>query len=104
MRRVIGLGAASLLAAGALLVGIAGCGDDGGGGTIIRGTIDQPVSYDPAGAYDLPSYDALVNIYQNLLQIPPGGSEPEPEAAESCDFTDNRNTTFECTLKDGLEF
>jgi peptide/nickel transport system substrate-binding protein len=107
MTRVRGLGAASLLAAGALLVGMSGCGGDGGGGgggTIIRGTIDPVISYDPAGAYDLGSYDALVNIYQNLLQIPPGGSEPEPEAAESCDFTDQRNTTFECTLKDGLEF
>jgi peptide/nickel transport system substrate-binding protein len=105
MTRVRGLGAASLLAAAVLLVGVTGCGDDGGGGgTIIRGTIDQPITYDPAGAYDLPSWDALVNIYQNLLQIPPGGSEPEPEAAESCDFTDAKNTTFECTLKDGLEF
>jgi peptide/nickel transport system substrate-binding protein len=106
MSRFRGIAAVSLLAAGALLVGVAGCGDDGGGasGTIIRGTIDQPVSYDPAGAYDLPSYDVLTNVYQNLLQIPPGGTDPEPEAAESCDFTDNKNTTFECTLKDGLEF
>ena len=97
-------GVASLLVAAALLVGVTGCGDDGGGsgGTIIRGTIDQPVSYDPAGAYDLPSYDVLVNVYQNLLQIPPGGSKPEPEAAESCDFTND--TTYECTLKDGLKF
>jgi peptide/nickel transport system substrate-binding protein len=82
----------------------AGCGgdDDGGGGTIIRGTIDQPVSYDPAGAYDLPSYDVLTNTYQNLLQIPPGSVEPEPEAAESCEFTND--TTYECTMKDGLTF
>jgi peptide/nickel transport system substrate-binding protein len=99
-----GLGAASLLAAGALLVGIAGCGGNGGGegGTIIRGTIDQPITYDPAGAYDLPSWDVLVNVYQNLLQVPPGGTKAEPEAAESCDFTND--TTYKCTLKDGLEF
>jgi peptide/nickel transport system substrate-binding protein len=104
MSRLRGIGAVSLLAAAALLVGITGCGGGGtgGGGTIIRGTIDQPVSYDPAGAYDLPSYDALVNIYQNLLQIPPGGTKPEPEAAQSCDFTND--TTYECTLKDGLKF
>jgi peptide/nickel transport system substrate-binding protein len=88
----------------ALAVGAAGCGGDDGGeaGTIIRGTTDQPVSYDPAGAYDLPSYDAIYNVYQNVLTIPPGGNKPEPEAAESCDFTDD--TTYECTMKDGLTF
>jgi peptide/nickel transport system substrate-binding protein len=92
-----------MVAAAMVALAVGGCGGGtGGGGTIIRGTIDQPVSYDPAGAYDLPSYDALVNIYQNLLQIPPGGTKPEPEAAESCDFTND--TTYECTLKDGLQF
>jgi peptide/nickel transport system substrate-binding protein len=89
----------------ALAVGAAGCGgdDDGGeSGTIIRGTTDQPVSYDPAGAYDLPSWDVIYNVYQNVLTIPAGGNKPEPEAAESCDFTDD--TTYECTMKDGLTF
>jgi peptide/nickel transport system substrate-binding protein len=97
-------GVAGLVAVAALLVGITGCGDSGGGGggTIIRGTTDQPVSYDPAGAYDLPSYDVIYNVYQNLLTIPPGGNKPEPEAADSCDFTND--TTYECTLKDGLKF
>jgi peptide/nickel transport system substrate-binding protein len=87
--------------------GLAACGSDdsgGGGGTIIRGTTDQPISYDPAGAYDLPSYDGIYAAYQNLMQFPPGASKPEPEAAESCDFTDNTNTTFECTMRDGLKF
>jgi peptide/nickel transport system substrate-binding protein len=93
---------------GALGLGVAACGsDDSGGGsgtsgTIIRGTTDQPVSLDPAGAYDLPSYDVIYNIYQNLLQFPPGEEKPVPEAAESCDFTDD--TTYECTIKDGLKF
>jgi peptide/nickel transport system substrate-binding protein len=88
--------------------GLAACGDDddggGGGGPITRGTIDQPISYDPAGAYDLPSYDGIYAAYQNLMQFPPGASKPEPEAAESCDFTDEQNTTFECTMRDGLKF
>jgi peptide/nickel transport system substrate-binding protein len=87
--------------------GLAACGDDDGGGssgTIIRGTTDQPISYDPAGAYDLPSYDGIYAAYQNLMQFPPGATKPEPEAAESCDFTDNDNTTFECTMRDGLKF
>src|SRR5215203_6106346 len=87
---------------GALAFAAVGCGESGGGGTIIRGTTDQPVSYDPAGAYDLPSYDVIYNVYQNLLTIPPGDNKPVPEAAEKCDFTND--TTYECTLKDGLKF
>src|SRR5919198_4808759 len=82
----------------ALLAALAaGCGSSGGGGgVIIRGTTDQPVSYDPAGAYDLPSYDVVYAVYQNLLTIPAGGNTPQPEAAQSCDFTDK--TTYKCTL------
>jgi len=95
------------IAAGAF--GLAACGDDdsssgGASGTLIHGTTDQPVSYDPAGSYDLPSYNVIFNVYQNLLQIPPGGNKPEPEAAESCDLTDDKGTVYECTLKDGLKF
>src|SRR4051812_43422315 len=103
---------ATVALTGALGIGITACGsDDGGGssgggesGTLIQGTIDQPVSYDPAGSYDLPSYNVIFNVYQNLLQVPPGGNKPEPEAAESCDFTDQNTQVFECTLRDGLKF
>ena len=49
----------SLLVLGAMLAAallIAACGSDSSssdsGGTIIRGTTDQPISYDPAGAPD----------------------------------------------------
>src|SRR5215218_10946212 len=101
MNLVRRLGIAAVLATG-LAVVAAGCGSSGGGGgTIIRGTTDQPVSYDPAGAYDLPSYDVIYNVYQNLLTVPAGGNQPVPEAAQSCDFTND--TTYECTLKDGLK-
>src|SRR5436190_3244520 len=100
MSRIRGFGLATI--ATGLLLGVAGCGGGGGGGTIIRGTIDQPTSFDPAGAYDLPSYDVLTNVYQNLLTIPPGGNKPVPEAAQSCDFTNP--TTYECTMKSGLKF
>ena len=101
----------SLLVLGAMLAAalvIAACGSDSSssdsGGTIIRGTTDQPISYDPAGAYDLPSYDGIYSFYQNLLTIEPGGNKAVPEAAESCDFTDKDNKVFECTLRDGLKF
>jgi peptide/nickel transport system substrate-binding protein len=105
MSRIRGIGIAGLLAVLVAVV-VAGCGSDSSstGGTIIRGTTDQPISYDPAGAYDLPSYDGIYAIYQNLLTVPPGGNEAEPEAAEKCDFTDSKNTVFECTMRDGLEF
>src|SRR3954464_686699 len=89
---------------GMLALGLAACGDSGSSSsgssdTIIRGTTDQPVSLDPAGAYDLPSYDVIYNVYQNLLTVPPGGNKPQPEAAD-CRFSGT--TTYECTLKSGL--
>jgi peptide/nickel transport system substrate-binding protein len=109
MTRKRGRWATILAAAAALSVGVVACGDDdddgggdGAGGTVIRGTTDQPVGYDPAGVYTLPDWDGMVNIYQTLLTIPPGGNKPEPDAAESCDYTDD--TTYECTLKDGIKF
>ena len=107
MTRRRGLALAAL--ATALVTGAVGCGqeeEDGGGtatdATLIHGTTDPPVSYDPAGSYDLPSWNVIYNTYQNLLQIPPGGNQPEPEAAQSCDFTNP--TTYECTLQAGLTF
>jgi peptide/nickel transport system substrate-binding protein len=97
------------VAAASLSAGLAACGgdDEGGGGEgdiLIHGTTDQPVSYDPAGSYDLPSYNVNFNVYQNLLQVPPGGNKPEPEAAESCDFTDQNTQVYECKLQSGLKF
>ncbi|MGH2953790.1 MAG: ABC transporter substrate-binding protein [Solirubrobacterales bacterium] len=104
--RIRGLAVAAL-AAGSLALGLGACGDDdddggGGGEALIHGTTDQPVSYDPAGSYDLPSYNIIFNTYQFVMQVPPGGNTPEPDAAESCEFTDE--TTYECTLREGLTF
>jgi peptide/nickel transport system substrate-binding protein len=104
--------ALAAIAATSLSLGAAACGSDDEGGssssgeadTLIQGTTDQPVSYDPAGSYDLPSSQIIFNVFQNLLQVPPGGNTPEPEAAEECDFTDDSGTTYECTLKEGLKF
>src|SRR6188472_4488345 len=106
-----------------LAVGIAACGssnnDDNGGSkstssgatpapakgnadTYIVGTTDPVVSLDPAGAYDLGSQQLIGNIYQNLLAVPAGGNKPEPDAAESCDYTDPK--TYVCKLKPNLKF
>ena len=101
-----------LTATAVAALAIAACGDSsssggsGGGSdaTIIRGTTDEPISYDPAGAYDLPSYDGIYSMYQNLLTVEPGGNKAVPDAAEKCEFTDSKNTVFECTIKDGITF
>src|SRR3954462_4234694 len=105
-----------------LAVGAAACGsssnDDNGGSTAksgataapakgtadpsIVGTTDPVVSLDPAGAYDLGSQQLIGNIYQNLLSIPAGGNKPEPDAAESCDWSDPK--TYVCKLKPNLKF
>ena len=73
----------------------------GNADTVILGTTDKVVSLDPAGAYDLGSQQLIGNMYQNLLSVPAGGNKPEPDAAESCDFTDPK--TYVCKLKAGPE-
>jgi peptide/nickel transport system substrate-binding protein len=101
-------GCAALLAFGAAACG--GDDDEGAGSknggeaseTYVVGTTDKVVAIDPAGAYDLGSQQLIGNIYQNLLSVPAGASKPEPDAAESCEFTNPK--TFTCTLKPGLKF
>jgi peptide/nickel transport system substrate-binding protein len=70
-------------------------------GTVILGTTDTIVSADPAGAYDLPSWTLMYNVYQTLLSVPPGTSDIQPDAAD-CKFQDK--THYVCTLKSGQEF
>jgi peptide/nickel transport system substrate-binding protein len=103
MRRIKRLGV-GVIATAALTFGLAACGDSGGDGgssgesdVVIRGTTDLPISLDPSGAYDLPSYDIIYNVYQNLVQFPPGETKPVPEAAESCEFKDD--VTYECKMR-----
>ncbi len=70
--------------------------------TLIVGSTDKPISFDPAGSYDNASELIQDNVFQSLLTIPPGGSTPVPQAAKSCRFT--APTTYSCTLKPGLVF
>jgi peptide/nickel transport system substrate-binding protein len=74
----------------------------GNADTYIVGTTDPVTSLDPAGAYDLGSQQLIGNIYQNLLAVPAGGNKPEPDAAESCDWSDPK--TYVCKLKSGQKF
>src|SRR5215218_8784601 len=109
--RMAVLGCTALLA-----VGAAACGsssDDnktggtstpaaGGGNadTVVYGTTDKVVSLDPVGCYDLGCQQLIGNMYQNLLAVPAGGNKPEPDAAESCEFSDPK--TYTCKMKTGL--
>jgi peptide/nickel transport system substrate-binding protein len=74
----------------------------GGTGTLIHGTTDTIVSLDPAGSYDLGSWQIIYQIMNGLLEVEAGGSQPVPALAESCDYEDD--TTYTCTLREGLTF
>ncbi|GAA3781080.1 ABC transporter substrate-binding protein [Streptomyces phyllanthi] len=101
---VIGLFAPVLAACG---------GSDGGrdGDPIVVGTTDRftassaaPAPLDPAYAYDVDTWNVLRQTVQTLMVQPRGEGAPQPEAAESCRFTDTGNERYACTLRQGLEF
>jgi peptide/nickel transport system substrate-binding protein len=108
--RKAGLGVVSV----ALVLGVAACGSSSSGGTagagggstdnnatVVLGTTDTIVSADPAGAYDLPSWTLIYNVYQTLLAVPPGTSDIESQAA-NCDF--QGDTKYVCELVPGQAF
>jgi len=69
--------------------------------TVIMGTTDKIVSGDPAGAYDLPSWTWMYNVYQTLLAVPPGTTKIVPQAA-TCKW--QGAATYVCTIKPGNHF
>ncbi|MFJ5926175.1 ABC transporter substrate-binding protein [Kitasatospora sp. NPDC092948] len=79
-------------------------GGDGNGAAITLGTTNGATVFDPAGAYQIGSWLVLNNSFQSLLSFPPGATVPQPDAAESCQFTGNDTMTYKCTLKAGLKF
>src|SRR5947209_7001716 len=101
--------AAALLALAACGGGSSGGGSTGGGNsgqsnkTIVWGSTDKPVTFDPAGAYDLPSWNVVYNVYQNLLRVDPSTEKNVPDAAQSCDASTDFKT-WTCKLKPGLKF
>ncbi|MFI6939825.1 ABC transporter substrate-binding protein [Streptomyces sp. NPDC050418] len=103
------------VAVGLLAPVLAACGGSDGGGdsddAIVIGTTDAfattskvPAPFDPAYSYDAGSWNVLRQTVQTLVMLPRGGGSPEPEAAESCRFSDNMNKRYECTLRSGLKF
>ncbi|MFD7923711.1 ABC transporter substrate-binding protein [Streptomyces sp. NPDC059740] len=101
--------------AGLLAPVLAACGSsDGSGGDgspIVVGTTDQltaskdgPAPLDPAQDYQLGQWNVLRSVYQTLMILPRSGTQPVPEAAEWCKFTDTQSEVYECRLRDGLKF
>ncbi|MEV6484649.1 ABC transporter substrate-binding protein [Streptomyces sp. NPDC051576] len=88
---------------------LTGCGSQTGGSSdtgssIVMGMSDDVLATDPASGYDPGSWLLFDNVFQSLLSFPKGGTEPQPEAAKECSFTDSRAQVYRCTLKTGLEF
>ncbi|MGE7386836.1 ABC transporter substrate-binding protein [Streptomyces sp. NPDC004126] len=87
---------------------LAGCGlfsddDDAAAKRITVGTMSAPSTLDPAAAWD-GSWELYRNVYQTLLAFPTGSTKPQPDAAQSCEFTDAANTAYRCILRKGLKF
>ncbi|MEU6591625.1 ABC transporter substrate-binding protein [Streptomyces sp. NPDC046881] len=88
---------------------LTGCGsetgDSGGtGSSVVMGMSDDVLATDPASGYDPGSWLLFNNVFQSLLSFPKGATEPQPELAKQCGFTDTRAMVYKCELKDGLQF
>ncbi|GGO51571.1 solute-binding transport lipoprotein [Streptomyces lasiicapitis] len=88
---------------------LTGCGSESGGSasdsdSVVVGMSDDVLATDPAAGYDPGSWLLFNNVFQSLLSFPKGATEPEPEAARKCGFTDQQTKVFTCTLRDGLKF
>lgn len=88
---------------------LTGCGSENGdsgadGSTVVIGMSDDVLATDPASGYDPGSWLLFNNVFQSLLGFPKGGTEPQPELAKECVFSDTQTKVYKCTLRDGLKF
>ena len=101
--------------AGLLVPTLSACGGGEGGGSdgdaIVVGTTDQytvtdemPAPFDPTAGYELGLWNVQRSIFQTLMRPPRSGTEPVPEAATGCEFTDHHDEQYRCTLRSGLTF
>ena len=101
-KRGIALGAGA--AATALV--LTGCASSSVSDTELNGlsigTTDKITSLDPAGSYDTGSFAVQNQVFPFLMNTPVGSPDVEPDIATKAEFTNP--TTYEVTLKDGLEF
>ncbi|MEU8590400.1 ABC transporter substrate-binding protein [Streptomyces sp. NPDC048664] len=70
---------------------------------IVVGTTSAPSTLDPAASWDS-SWELFRNVYQTLLNYPDGATEPGPDAAQHCAFTDRTSLAYRCVLRPGLTF
>src|SRR5215207_2974808 len=70
---------------------------------VIADEIDDIVSLDPAESFEFSGQDALLNVYDRLIQIRPPNFELEPGLAESWSVSDD-GKTYTFKMKEGLKF
>ncbi|MEU0053135.1 ABC transporter substrate-binding protein [Streptomyces sp. NPDC006309] len=99
LRRVAAIASISLVAG----CGLLSDGDPNSQGPIVVGTTSAPSTLDPAGAWD-GSWELYRNIFQTLLAYPNGATTPQPDAAQSCAFTDSTSRVYRCKLRAGMKF
>jgi peptide/nickel transport system substrate-binding protein len=105
-------GLLAVASAGVLVASLAACGSGGdgdgndgsssGGSSWTLGTTETVTAMDPAGSYDFGSWNLQYNIFEQLMVVPAGESDPQPDAAESCTYDDPQQIT--CKLREGLKF
>jgi peptide/nickel transport system substrate-binding protein len=105
-RRALAAGAGIAITAMALTACGGGDGNGGSGGSsggaLTIGTSDKITSIDPAGSYDNGSFAVMNQVYPFLLNFPLGSPDPQPDIAESADFSSP--TDYTVKLKSGLKF
>ncbi|MFD3540653.1 ABC transporter substrate-binding protein [Streptomyces sp. NPDC058662] len=88
---------------------LSGCGSTdgsnaGSGKGVVMGISDKVKSTDPASGYDPGSWLLFNNVFQSLMAFPKGGTTPEPDAAQACNFEGGDSKVYKCTLRPGLKF
>ncbi|UQX00402.1 ABC transporter substrate-binding protein [Streptomyces sp. RerS4] len=88
---------------------LSGCGSTdganaGSGKGVVMGISDKVKSVDPAAGYDPGSWLLFNNVFQSLLSFPKGGTTPEPDAAQSCNFEGGDSKQYRCVLRPNLKF
>ncbi|MEU9305845.1 ABC transporter substrate-binding protein [Streptomyces sp. NPDC048269] len=88
---------------------LSGCGSTDGASAgdakgVVMGISDKVKSTDPASGYDPGSWLLFNNVFQSLLSFPKGGTTPEPDAAQACNFEGGDSKVYKCVLRPGLKF
>jgi peptide/nickel transport system substrate-binding protein len=99
LRRLAAIASISLVAS----CSVFSSGSSDNKGPIVVGTTSSPSTLDPAASWDS-SWELFRNVYQTLLNYPGGATQPGPDAAEHCGFTDAGNMAYYCVLREGLTF